>query len=402
MAWIAVVTNAGRGLLDQFAAGGHTLNIDGATVGSGVVAEANLRTQTALTDEEDSASIINAKAVSGGTKYRIQVGPSISAAYTAHQIGIWAKLDNGDSTLLLLAQDSDAGVSVPMKSVSPSFAFGLYLMLAVDNTESLVVNIDESAYVTVGTMNAAIEAALEALKPGNAGFHNSIYRGKNLGSSVTQAQWDAIDAGTFDDLFIGDYWEIDGTTWRIAAFDYWLEDDSYVQSEHHVVIVPDCLFESCKMNATESTAGAYVGSDYYTGNNGNTGKATVQTMIEAAFGSAHILNKQKPLSNRTSDGVASGWSLCNSTFELMNECMVFGSPISGAKMNGYYNYNVGIDNSQLPLFRLDHSKLVVGLAWWLRDVAGTDSFAAVNSTGEAIGMVTDADCDIRPAFAIKA
>ena len=39
MAWIAVVTNAGRALLDQFSAGGHTLELDGATVGSGVVAE---------------------------------------------------------------------------------------------------------------------------------------------------------------------------------------------------------------------------------------------------------------------------------------------------------------------------------------------------------------------------
>ena len=47
---------------------------------------------------------------------------------------------------------------------------------------------------------------------GNAGSHNSIYRGKNLGSSVTQEQWNAIEAGTFDDLYIGDYWVIGGVT----------------------------------------------------------------------------------------------------------------------------------------------------------------------------------------------
>ena len=158
MAWIAVITNAGRALLDQFAAGGHTLNIDGATVGSGVVAEANLRIQTALTDEEDTASIISSEAFSGGTKYKVQVGPAEEAAYTAHQIGIWAHIDSGSTALLMIAQDTEIGVSVPLKSVSPNFAFGLYLTLAVDNTEGLTVIIDETAYVTVGTMNAALAA----------------------------------------------------------------------------------------------------------------------------------------------------------------------------------------------------------------------------------------------------
>ena len=56
----------------------------------------------------------------------------------------------------------------------------------------------------------------------NAGAHNAIYRGKNLGTSVTTAQYNAIKAGTFDDLYIGDYWVINGVTWRIAAFDYYL------------------------------------------------------------------------------------------------------------------------------------------------------------------------------------
>ena len=35
--------------------------------------------------------------------------------------------------------------------------------------------------------------------------HNSIYRGKYLGTSVTTAQYTAISAGTFEDLYIGDY-----------------------------------------------------------------------------------------------------------------------------------------------------------------------------------------------------
>ena len=160
MAWKGVVTNAGRALLDSYALGGHTLTLTGATVGSGTVQEANLRIQTALTSEKDTASIISAEEITGGSKYKIQVGPASASvgAYTAHQIGLWAKLDNGSATLLLLAQDADAGVSVPLASVSPKFAFAVFAALAVDNTNNLTVNIDETAYVTVGTMNAALAA----------------------------------------------------------------------------------------------------------------------------------------------------------------------------------------------------------------------------------------------------
>lgn len=160
MAWVGVVTNAGRALLDSYAAGGHTLTLDGVTVGSGTVAEANLRIQTALTSEKDAGSIISVEEVEGGTKYKLQVGPASASvgAYTAHQIGLWAKLDNGTRMLLLLAQDAETGVSVPLVSVSPNFAFAIFAALAVDNTDTLTVNIDETAYVTLATMNAALAA----------------------------------------------------------------------------------------------------------------------------------------------------------------------------------------------------------------------------------------------------
>ena len=74
--------------------------------------------------------------------------------------------------------------------------------------------------VRVGPIGHTMFYASSDLGNQNAGFHNSIYRGKNLGSSVSAEQWAQIGAGTFDDMFIGDYWVINGVTWRIAAFDY--------------------------------------------------------------------------------------------------------------------------------------------------------------------------------------
>ena len=125
----------------------------------------------------------------------------------------------------------------------------------------------------------------------NAGLHNSIYRGKSLGSSVTAEQWAMIGAGTFDDLYIGDYWTINDINWRIAAFDYWLHTGDTECITHHIVIVPDAILATdVPMNSTNTASGADVGSDFYTGNHSNTGKSQSVTKVNSAFGSAHILS----------------------------------------------------------------------------------------------------------------
>ena len=80
-----------------------------------------------------------------------------------------------------------------------------------------------SATSAANSAQAAQASATElaALLFNNAGAHNAIYRGKNLGTSVTAAQWAAIANGSFTDLYIGDYWVIGDFNWRIAAFDYY-------------------------------------------------------------------------------------------------------------------------------------------------------------------------------------
>ena len=66
-----------------------------------------------------------------------------------------------------------------------------------------------------------LDTMLRIMVPNGAGAHNATFRGKNLGTSVTSEQWAAIKAGTFKDLYLGDYWSIGGMDYIIAAFDYW-------------------------------------------------------------------------------------------------------------------------------------------------------------------------------------
>ena len=235
----------------------------------------------------------------------------------------------------------------------------------------------------------------------NAGAHNAIYRGKSLGSSVTADQWAEIKAGTFKDLFIGDYWTINSVTWRIAGFDYWYNTGYTACATHHVVIVPDTNLASAKMNSTNITTGAYIGSDYYTGTNSNTGKATAKAAIEAAFGASHILSHREYLKNAVTNGYESAGAWYDSTFELMTEQMVYGCQVFTNVMNGT-NIPAGhtIDNAQLPLFRHRHDLQCIRADWWLRSVASGTSFANVNPYGNASYTNASGSLGICPAFAI--
>ena len=145
------------------------------------------------------------------------------------------------------------------------------------------------------------------------------------------------------------------------------------------------------MNTSNTTTGGYVGSKMYTSN-----LATAKTTINTAFGSTHILNHRELLSNAISGNASSGWAWYDSTVELMNEPMVYGTR-AWSVTNGY---DVGIDKGQLALFALDHSRIVNRSYWWLRDVTSSASFAYVSSHGYANDNGASNSIGVRPAFGI--
>ena len=160
MSWKGVITNAGQQILSQWTANGHTLTIDGASVGSGYVDDINMRVATALSHEEATAAIVSADAVDGGTKFKVQISPAESTEYVAHEIGLWGHIDDGPRTLIALHQDSQTGINIPTKASSPDFIFALYLVHAISNSDTLTVNIDTSAVVSKSTMDNAIATAV--------------------------------------------------------------------------------------------------------------------------------------------------------------------------------------------------------------------------------------------------
>ena len=250
------------------------------------------------------------------------------------------------------------------------------------------------------------EAKIAPLLFNNAGAHNAIYRGKSLGSTVTTAQYAAIKAGTFDDLYIGDYWTIGGVNYRIAAFDYYLNSGDTSCTTHHVVIVPDTCLYNAQMHNTSSggyeggaantTTGGYVGSDMYKSN-----LEQAKTTIKSAF-SGHVLKHRIYLTNAVANGRASGGAWCDSEVDLMCEQMVYGSGIFSPVSDGSnVPANYRVEKSQLPLFQHEPSRICNRNNWWLRDVISASTFAGVRDSGGAIYYDASNSLGVRPAFCIS-
>lgn len=250
------------------------------------------------------------------------------------------------------------------------------------------------------------EAKIAPLLFSNAGAHNAIYRGKSLGSTVTTAQYAAIKAGTFDDLYIGDYWTIGGVNYRIAAFDYYLNSGDTNCTTHHVVIVPDTCLYNAQMHNTSSggwengaantTAGGYVGSDMYKSN-----LEQAKTTIKSAF-SGHVLKHRIYLTNAVANGRASGDTWCDSEVDLMCEQMVYGSGIFSPVSDGSnVPANYRVEKSQLPLFQHEPSRICNRNNWWLRDVITASYFARVGADGLAYCNNASYSLGVRPAFCIS-
>ena len=245
-------------------------------------------------------------------------------------------------------------------------------------------------------VNEGVEEKIAPLLFNNAGAHNAIYRGKNLGTSVTAKQWTVITAGTFDDLYIGDYWVINGKTWRIAAFDYFLHSGKTECTTHHAVIVPDeCLYNT-QMNTTNNTTGGYVAVK-------NRGILTdAETAIKAAFGTSHILSHRVYLTNAVANGKPSGGAWFDTICDLMNEEMVYGTGIYHPTSDGSYTpANQRIEKSQLPLFAHEPSRITNRTNYWLRDVVTASNFAMVLYVGVAASDSASQSYGVRPAFCIS-
>lgn len=426
MSWNnSLYTNVGTKMMSEVLSGA-TMTITKAVGGSGTTAAESLAALTDVKEQKQTLKILGIEDATDssdddvGKRIKIQItNGDLETGYILHQVGIYAKLADGEETLLIIMQD-DRGVEIPSHTENSDFSIELYGIMAISNLANISVTVDPNAVASVkmvnqqiAQVNTKIDKTKEDLQkeaqetylslsggtltgplvmPGggevvsimdNAATHNMVYRGKALGTSVTSEQWAAIKAGTFKNLYLGDYWSINGVDYIIAAFDYWLNTGDTACNTHHAVVIPRSQLYTYKFNLTNATGGGYVGSDLY-----KNGLTQAKTTFNTAFGSAHILNHREYLVNAVTNGKPTGSDWYDSTVDLMNENMVYGGrqfspmPDGSDPWNTCRNYTV--DKSQLPLFRLAPWMSFVRDQWcWLRDVVSAAGFADCYGSGSA-------------------
>lgn len=265
------------------------------------------------------------------------------------------------------------------------------------------------------TLGSALQTDVFAFN--GAGLHNSIFRGKNLGSSFTEAQSTMIKNGTFSDIWVGDYWTVsnlaysytnlEGTTvnatysgaLRVAALDYFLRAGDNDFSTHHIVVVPDASMFTHYMNSTNITTGGYVGSQFYTESDG---LARAKAIFKAFFGATHVIKHRDLLTNAVTNGQPSAGGWFDSDVELMNEPMVYGGYIFAPANDGTnipYLYTVGY--KQLPMFALKPDLISNRQWYWLRDVVSPSDFALVHGPGHCNYNAAGDAFGVRPACSIS-
>nr|DAO99588.1 MAG TPA: hypothetical protein [Caudoviricetes sp.] len=279
-----------------------------------------------------------------------------------------------------------------------------YLMKQVNNAQKAATALNEGKlYLSGGTMTGPLilPGGLTALGyANNAGNRNAMPpRDRSLGAPTTE-HFEMIASDKYNELFLGDYWTVDGVDWVIGDFKFWYNTGDTACTKPHVAAFPRNNLYTYKFNPTNTTEGGYVGSDLY-----KNGLTQAKQMVTAAFGSAHILSHREYLVNAVTNGAPTGTDWYVSIVELMNENMVYGGRQFSPMPNGATDpwntcRNYTIDKSQLSLFRYEPWMICNRNWYWLRDVVSATGFAGVNTSGYADCGIAIANNGVRPVVGI--
>lgn len=233
--------------------------------------------------------------------------------------------------------------------------------------------------------------------------HRNTYRGKNLGSEVTEEQIAHIHDGSFKDLYVGDYWEIDGDTYYIADINYYYKrnnsNDETYNNNHLLIVMGDNADHHSQFNTTRTTSTGYLGSYIRT-----TYLSTIKTKVVSDFQNIDILKFSEFLTNGYSanNEVIGIWQ-SNLNFELMGLDMIYGIPSLLKNYNYYQNPQIAIYRLNPSLVPVKSSLPTIGNispSVATRDIAGQGYIFRISQNGDTTASFSEYSYYARPYFCI--
>lgn len=238
----------------------------------------------------------------------------------------------------------------------------------------------------------------------NAASHNAFYVEEDITEMYNDGTFTRnVENGTFKDIFPGMYITKTYTAAGIESnitedfvvgdLDYFMASGMKELTTHHaLMLMKNGSTVHKRMNASNTTAGGYAGSEMLT-----TTVPAYSTAVENAFGSSHIVSHSEWLTNDVNTsaaskgytrltGAASEYILTNVKFNLMNNNMVYGSQITSSSF-----YDAGNRTQQIAAMR-HNSNLKIGHSgkggvrshYWLSDVVSSSYFAVAGYYGYAV------------------
>lgn len=399
-----------------------TISFSKFAIGSGEIADPSVENIKALTGLVSSKLNFDITKIKRETDTQVTVrglfkNTDAEESFYLRELGLFAIDPDTQQEILFAYINFGTEAEYINNSITEKKEHYYDMIITVDNANNVTITVDPSTvYVNEQELNEKAEELTEdytgkinSLKQivvaSNAGAHNAIYRGKDITSKFYDGTLSQqIAAGTFDDIFIGDYiiGQTSGRKYLVADINYRLHMGDTECTKPHILMIPERTMGNEQMNTSNVTTGAYVGSAMY-----KTNLTKYKTVIKNDFGSNHILKHRNHFQNAVTNGYESGGTWYDSEVDLMNETMVYGSNIFKNCLNGSnIPNNYTIDKSQLSLFRLRHDLTVAlndsgGRQWyWLRDVVSSAGFAPVGSSGSAYYISASASGGVRPAFLI--
>lgn len=277
--------------------------------------------------------------------------------------------------------------TVNQYSLATVYRAGGSTVITQGNITNRVGTLDNPYSSSILTTNVSVFSLYD--NSGLSSMHRNVFRGFNLGSSLTSDQKTVIQNGTFAGLWLGDYWVIGGVNWRIVDIDYWYGLGDTPFNTHHLVIMPDNTLYNTTMNNSSITDAGYGGSLMRSTNlNG------AKTTINAAFPSA-VLTRRDLFSSSASNGNITNYNWYSTTVEIPSETMMFGNKFYGTDQST-------ISTSQLSLFATKPSFIRPSNSAmsWLNNVNSADEFAGIHAYGNPDFFGANESVGVRPVFAI--